>query len=257
MATEKNLTVHQDEASNITVTLQTDAADVAESKNAKMIIYRPTHIGADIEVTDTTDVDGEVTFSLTTTHTAIAGTFNYEIWNTSDNNLHAFGLLYVIEERADADVTLTVGTNSFINEEDADTYFNGRLNSDVWEDSSSKDRQKALITSTRRINKLNFEGEKTDEDQMLQFPRDDDTVIPSDIEYGTCELALALLDGIDPEIEFENLGLRSFGYANARATYDRPLVPNHILNGIPSLAAWQYIRPYLRDSKTIDLQRVS
>jgi hypothetical protein len=143
----------------------------------------------------------------------------------------------------------------FISLADAETYFKAKLFVDSWDDATAVQKNKALVMATRRISQLNFSGSKADADQPLPFPRGDDTTIPDGIANGTCEAAFSLLDGIDPELEFENLGLESVGVSSARATYDRSLTPEHILVGIPSAAAWTLIRPYLRDPREIKLSR--
>ena len=146
---------------------------------------------------------------------------------------------------------------AYITEIDAQTYFDGRLNTLPWDNATSGDRDKALSMATQLIDRLNFLGEKTDEDQDLQFPRDADTDIPDDIQYACCECALALLDGVDPEMEFENLGMISQGYSNIRSTYDRSRPSENILAGIPSVLAWRYLKPYIRDIRAVDLDRAS
>lgn len=140
---------------------------------------------------------------------------------------------------------------------DAQTYFDGRLNTDAWDNATSGNRDKALSMATQLIDRLNFLGERTSDTQALQFPRDADIAIPDDIQYACAECALQLLDGVDPELEFENLSMVSQGYANIRSTYDRSRPAEHILHGIPSVIGWRYLKPYIRDRLTVDLDRVS
>ena len=140
---------------------------------------------------------------------------------------------------------------------DGDTYFASRLNADAWDDATDADKTKALTQSTRAIDLLNYLGEKTDEDQVNQFPRDDDSAVPDDIEYACYEESLSLLDGVVPELEFENLSQVAQGYKNVRSTYDRSQLAQHIVAGIASVTAWRYIKPYLRDGNVVAIQRVS
>ena len=146
---------------------------------------------------------------------------------------------------------------SYLDRLDANDYFNGRLNSEAWEDAANTDRNKALITATKMIEQLNFIGIKNSEDQEFQFPRGGDSTTPQEILDAVCELAYELLDGKDPDLEFENLAMTSQGYGNVRSTYDRSIVQEHILAGIPSVRAWRLLKPYLRDSKAIIISRVS
>jgi len=140
---------------------------------------------------------------------------------------------------------------------EGDTYFSEVLNADAWDDATSANKTKGLAQATKMIDRLNFKGEKTDDDQDNQFPRDADTEVPQDIKDACCEIALALLDGVDPELEFENLRMVSQGYANVRSTYNSEIPAEHINAGIPSVTAWRYLKPYLRDMQAVDLSRVS
>lgn len=163
----------------------------------------------------------------------------------------------------------------------ANDYFGTRLHSDLWDATSLPDKTKALQQATRLINNLNFAGEKnaaflvrdalniiciTTEQQTTiweagltqadEFPRGSDTVVPVAIEEATYELAFSLLDGVDPEIEFQNQSTISEGFASVRDTKDRSFVQEHIHAGIPSLSAWSRLRRYLRDVGSIQLSRV-
>lgn len=149
----------------------------------------------------------------------------------------------------------------------AEEIANERLNVEAWTDAVIEDGSlagetgsltyKALAMATAAINRLNYLGVKASTEQVNQFPRGDDTVVPEDIEYATFEIALALLDGVDPEMEASNLGAISQGYANVRSTYDREVPAPHIVAGIPSVTAWRYLVPYLRDPYRINVSRIN
>ena len=125
-----------------------------------------------------------------------------------------------------------------------------------WEIANTTNRNKGLKQATIIIDRLNIQGEKTDENQDLQFPRDSDTEVPNDVKHACWLIALALLDGVDPDLEFENLQMVTQGYANVRSTYDRDLPAVHLLAGVPSIAAWRLLKPFLRDRNEISLLRV-
>jgi len=137
------------------------------------------------------------------------------------------------------------------------TYFSTVLNVEPWTEATDAERTAALTMATDAIDRLNFLGEKTDSSQTNQFPRDADTIVPEDIQKASAEIALRLLDGVDPEIEFEQLGMVSQGYANVRSTYDRSQPPPHIVAGIVSITAWRFLKPYLRDWRGVKVNRVS
>lgn len=163
----------------------------------------------------------------------------------------------------------------------ANDYFATRLHIDLWDATSLLDKAKALKTATTLIDHLNFAGEKHEaflvregfdtacltetqqkaiwdagETQCLEFPRGSDIFIPRDIELSCYDLAFTLLDGVDPEIEFQNQSTISEGFASVRDTKDRSFVQEHIHAGIPSLGAWSRLRRYLRDARGIKLSRV-
>lgn len=139
----------------------------------------------------------------------------------------------------------------------AETYFDNRLKSDKWANSIVGDQQKALIQATRAIEKLNYENSKNDADQSLQFPRGNDTTVPVEIEYACYEIAIKLLEGYEPEIEAETLGILSETYSGVRSTYDGIFVNDHIRAGISSIEAWLYLKPFLFDPREIKLSRVN
>ena len=145
---------------------------------------------------------------------------------------------------------------NYCTEAEANTYLTARLNVEAWEDASSADRVKALNMSTDAIDRLSYLGKKTDEDQVNQFPRGTDVAVPQDIQDACAELALRFLDGIDPELEYENLQQVQQGYANVKSTYDRSRAPEHVAAGITSIVAWRKIRPYLRDPASLEIHRV-
>lgn len=91
--------------------------------------------------------------------------------------------------------------------------------------------------------------------QSLFFPREGDLVVPRDIKEACCYIALALLDGIDPELEFNNLSMTEQDYGGAKIKYDRSVPEEHVIAGIPSVSAWRLLKPYLRDPRQICLFR--
>jgi len=143
---------------------------------------------------------------------------------------------------------------SYVTVVDAQLYFDKRLNTAAWD--TSDEQLKALENATLIIDRLAFKGSRTEESQDNEFPRDGDTTVPTEIQYATAEIALALLDGVDPEIEYSNLNMLSQSYSNVRSSYDRSIPQPHILAGIPSAAAWRLLLPYLVTADTISLYRI-
>lgn len=146
--------------------------------------------------------------------------------------------------------------SSYISVEDADDYFEAnRLITDAWDNSSATLKAKALNMSTKLIDQLNFDGDKTSELQTNQFPRGGDTVIPTSIQEATAECAYALLDGVDIDFEFDNLWTNQQSIASVRSAHRTDDVPEHKLVGIPSYLAWRLLKPYLRTNEPITIMR--
>jgi len=139
---------------------------------------------------------------------------------------------------------------------DAQEYFDERLYSDAWNDASDADKLKALKMATRRIDKLSYIKNKYDESQDNQFPRGTDIDVPDDIKQACCELALALLNGLDINSEIDNLAVEGQGFANVKDTYNRTFVMDHIRAGIPSIEAWELLVPYLNDPRQVIIKRI-
>lgn len=147
---------------------------------------------------------------------------------------------------------------AYITESEADTYFEGHLFSDAWDNATTANRTKAREHATRILNRLRYKGTKTDDAQDDEFPRDiTNDVVPQEIIDATAEIALALLDGINPEREIENISVTSQGYAQARSTYNRDFVQFHVSAGVPSATAWSLIRKFLANPDEVKISRVS
>ena len=149
----------------------------------------------------------------------------------------------------------TLGTDSYADLIFAEDYFLRKMHTQPWDQANDAQRSKALFEASIRIDRLNFKGCRTSATQPLAWPRDSESV-PDDIKIASCELAMALLDGVSPEMEYENLATSSEGMSSARTGYDRSSVPEHFAAGIPSLLAWQLLRPYLVNPSHVKIYRV-
>jgi hypothetical protein len=143
----------------------------------------------------------------------------------------------------------------YVEIDEAQDYFDERLNTEAWDGATDEDKLKALKMATRKINNLNFVGVRHDLSQANEFPRGSDITVPDNIKFACCELALQLLDDVDPNLEVEELTVTHEGYAQARTQYDRSFTLPHIRAGIPSSEAWEYLVPYLVDPLRITLYR--
>jgi len=141
--------------------------------------------------------------------------------------------------------------------EKADNYFGMMLEGQRWSYTDRLRKVQALVSATRRIDRLNFIGVQANPAQPLQFPRGTDTLVPVEIEQATYELALVLLKGVDPDTEHDNLSATVQAYGGLRTEYDRGFVPPYIKAGIPSQTAWHLLLPFLDPRTGIELRRVS
>jgi hypothetical protein len=142
----------------------------------------------------------------------------------------------------------------------ANTYFKRKLYTQPWDEATNAQQEAALQEAALRMDRLNFRGAKAVSTQTLEWPRINtsfsETVVPDDIKIANCEVALALLDGVDPDMEHENLAAVAEGASSMRTTYSRTVVPEHFAAGIPSHLAWLHLRPHVADVRRIKLRRV-
>lgn len=170
----------------------------------------------------------------------------------------------------------------------ANAYFSNRLHSESWSASTPSDRPKALTEATRLIDSLQFKGVKhavwsvmyeynsstekyekilddppnrdeiiaADATQELEFPRGQDTDVPQEIEWACYEIAIALLEGFDPEDAIERLRVIRQSYAAVRTTYAEDAQSQEYLGyGIPSARVWRWLKPYLLGPNPIRISR--
>lgn len=162
--------------------------------------------------------------------------------------------------------------------DEANAYFAARLHEHAWTASSSVKRSNALIAARRLIDGLNFKGCKhtvytlllaspdadadairqAEASQPLEFPRGADITVPESIRIAEYEIAHALLDDKDPELDLETLAVTTVNYGGAKTSFERSQMPiEHIVNLIPSAMAFRMLSPFLRDDDAVKLLRVS
>lgn len=171
---------------------------------------------------------------------------------------------------------------------EANSYFDNRLHSESWSDSAASDRPKALTEATRIIDSLNYKGVKhtvwsimyeynasteqfekkltdtptrneivaADATQELEFPRGQDANVPTEIEWACYEIALALLEGFDPEDAIDRLNVVRQSYSAVSTTYDNSSdAMEYLVYGIPTARVWRWLKPYLTDDRIIRMSR--
>lgn len=177
---------------------------------------------------------------------------------------------------------------AYVTIQEAQAYFDDRLHEVAWSLATADDQRKSLDAATKIIDTLRYKGvknvvyaflianpdvaecaEKGDPTALAairaieitqenEFPRGADTTIVQTIQWATNEVAYSLLDGVDPDLELENLAVSRQSIGAVRTSFNRDQEPlEHVLNGIPSARAWRWLRPFLRDGNHIRINRVS
>lgn len=149
-----------------------------------------------------------------------------------------------------------VDVTPYVDVEEAQTFFDGRLNTYAWDAASDPDKLKGLKEASSRIDRLQFQGCKLLESQEREFPRDFQTQVPEDIKQACCLIAISLLDGVDIEIENKNLSVITQSFQGSRTTYEPSVRRDHFRHGIPSVEAWECLKPYLADGQELEIRRV-
>lgn len=140
---------------------------------------------------------------------------------------------------------------------EADRYFGVLLHAELWERTTPIRKYKALVSATKVIDNLRFAGRKNDSDQDLEFPRNDEEEVPLAIRQACYEEALALLRGVDPVTEYDNLFVKTRGFGPIKTDYDSSRVPEYKKHGIASLRAWHYLLPFLKPNLDLRIRRES
>lgn len=149
-----------------------------------------------------------------------------------------------------------VDVTPYVDVAEAQVFFNGRLNTYAWDAASDPDRLKSLKEASSRIDRLRFQGTRLSESQEREFPRDFQTQVPEDVLQACCLISLALLDGVEIEIENKNLSVITQSFQSSRTTYEPSVRRDHFRHGIPSVEAWECLKPYLADVQELEISRV-
>lgn len=165
-------------------------------------------------------------------------------------------------------MSLQVGVNSYLDVAAADVYFSDRLGAEAWAALTAPQKSQALVTATRRLERLPYLGAKKDAAQSLAFPRcypptglplisnpnsfDDllygagwycESDVPQAIKDAACEEALALVTiGKSQRLELQAQGVKGFSLGRLSETFGP--APKG-LGGLLSLEARELLRPYV------------
>lgn len=103
-------------------------------------------------------------------------------------------------------MSLQIRIESYVTIDEANEYISGKVYATDWETSDTSTKEKALKEACRKINRLQFKGQKVDTGQVLEFPRRMPVLgrigaigfmtgeeVPDEVKAAQCEEALAIL----------------------------------------------------------------
>jgi len=149
---------------------------------------------------------------------------------------------------------LTVNTNSYVTEAEADTYFETRIDSANWTAASTELRESALVTATLLVDDHAWIGSAVSSSQALAWPRNNaiyndtrlglnvtigNTVIPDQVKEAVYEQALHLVDNEDvlqgQGQTFESISIGSIAISDSDSSPNIPIKPALVLKKIRPL----------------------
>lgn len=89
-------------------------------------------------------------------------------------------------------MTIELYKNSLISKEDALLYFQERYGSQKWFELTDEAQEQLLVSASKKINRFDFVGEKSEDTQPMEFPRNFD--LPQDIKDAVCEEAISIAE---------------------------------------------------------------
>jgi hypothetical protein len=156
-------------------------------------------------------------------------------------------------------MALIKGTNSYSTVEEADSYFEDRLDASAWVNADEDLKSQALVTATSILDNRNWIGRAISQDQLLAFPRSGNyfdpktgyninlsSEVPRRIIKACQELAYHLMnnDGLLDETDsIENITVSTINLTNIQKAN---LIPSAVKNLIRPLesnsnyAWWRY-----------------
>ena len=149
---------------------------------------------------------------------------------------------------------LTVNTNSYVTETEADTYFETRIDSANWTAASTELRESALVTATLLVDDHAWIGAAVSSSQALAWPRNNaiyndtrmgatitigKTVVPLQVKEAVYEQALHLVDNEDvlqgQGQTFESISIGSISLSDSNSSANIPVKPGLVLKKIRPL----------------------
>ena len=127
--------------------------------------------------------------------------------------------------------------------DEADIYLESVMNTEPWDLSTDILRTKAIKAAQKIIESLSLTGTIVDGEPVAA------------IKDATVEIALRLLDGIDPETEAYNHTIKELEFDRLKQTNKSGATPLHVIAGVPSITAFNILRRFMPDITTVRLSR--
>ena len=152
-------------------------------------------------------------------------------------------------------MALVKGTNSYVDLDEAEVYFEDRLDVAAWTDADDESKEQALVTATMLLEEQPWTGYAADETQSLAFPRvgeyfdprlginvqlkSTDSDVPVRLKKATYELAYHLInnDGIldstgkVTDIEVGSISLKTVMTPNVLPNLVRRMIKPLLISG--------------------------
>jgi len=140
---------------------------------------------------------------------------------------------------------------------EANAYLQYHLKKRIWD--YFLEQESALVSATRIIDNLPLKS-VIDGVEITTRPIPIDQLSANSqrlIKEGCIEIALALADGIDPDMEYRQLTKTTQGYSVLRQQKDTDMVEDYLAIGIPSFPAWTRLMRFVNLSRNVSLERIS
>lgn len=131
--------------------------------------------------------------------------------------------------------------------EEADTYFQAVLRKDAWLDSNDEDRTTALLQAEGIVKNLAV--------PLFEELETYNYTVPIDVKGAVAEIALRLLEGVDPEEELDAVQASRLTFDKVSRSNKAMEIPLHILAGVPSYKAFTVLQQYIPNPTTVRLFR--
>jgi len=136
----------------------------------------------------------------------------------------------------------------YVTLESAEIYFNTRIGSDPWDNTSDRVREKALNHAERIFERLSYKDVEVTAGDI--FPRGTQTEVPARVKEAIYEEALSLIQGNKTETELSDLHVTSSSLAGFQTSVNEKTDRPWVTAQITSPDAWMLIAPYLLDTRS-------